>query len=275
MNSDWLPPGPSRTALPGAGPGWSAARVGTLAVRVGQLAMDLLYPPSCLACRKAVSTPGTLCTPCWSSVRFIERPFCERLGTPFARDLGAGLLSPEAIAHPPVWARARAVAIFDDGPARRLVYRLKYQDRMEVAGPLGSWMARAGAELLEEADSLVPVPLHRLRLASRRFNQAMALARAVSRASGVPADGLSLERVKPTARQVGLSRLQRAANVQGAFRVSDDRRGAIAGRRIVLVDDVLTSGATTNAAARTLLRAGAARVDLLVFARVVTGEDLL
>ena len=146
---------------------------------------------------------------------------------------------------------------------------------MEVAGPLGLWMARAGAELLDEADLLVPVPLHRLRLATRRFNQAMALARAVSAATGVPAAGLSLDRVKPTPPQVGLSRLQRAANVQGAFRVVDGRQASIAGRRIVLIDDVLTSGATTNAAARTLLRAGAAQVDLLVFARVITGEDLL
>ena len=280
MDPQWLPAGfQSTDALPVASsrPGLRATQgpAGNLVARLGRAALDLLYPPSCLACLAAVSAPGTLCTACWSRMRFIERPFCERLGTPFARDLGAGLLSPEAIAHPPVWARARTVAVFDDGPVRQLVYRLKYRDRMEVAGPLGLWMARAGAELLDEADLLVPVPLHRLRLATRRFNQAMALARAVSAATGVPADGLSLDRVKPTPPQVGLSRLQRAANVQGAFRVVDGRQASIAGRRIVLIDDVLTSGATTNAAARTLLRAGAAQVDLLVFARVITGEDLL
>jgi predicted amidophosphoribosyltransferase len=114
------------------------------------------------------------------------------------------------------------------------------------------------------------VPLHRLRLAARRFNQAAALAQSISAASGVPTDFLALERVKLTPPQVGLSKLQRAGNVQGAFRVAEEARLGISGRRIVLVDDVLTSGATTNAAARALLRGGAAQVDVLVFARVVT-----
>jgi ComF family protein len=142
---------------------------------------------------------------------------------------------------------------------------------MELARPLGRWMARAGAELLAEADLLVPVPLHRRRLALRRFNQAAALADAVSQACGVPVEALALERVKPTHPQVGLSRPQRAANVQGAFKVSAAGRLRIEGRAVVLVDDVLTSGATINAASRALLRAGAGRVDVLVFAKVVTG----
>ncbi len=202
-------------------------------------------------------------------MRFIERPFCERLGTPFEHDLGDGLLSPQAMADPPVFARARAVARFEDGPARRLVHRLKYSDRAELARPIGRWMARAGAELLAEADLLVPVPLHPLRLWRRRFNQAAALAREISRQTGVPCDSGSLKRVKATKSQVGLSRAQRAENMQGAFRVAEGQD--LKGRRIVLVDDVLTSGATLNAASRILLRAGAERVDALVFARVVTG----
>ena len=241
----------------------------------GRLGLNLLYPPSCLACHGATNAPDTLCTACWRQVRFIERPYCERLGTPFAQDLGPGLLSPEAMADPPVWARARAVAGFDEGPARQLVYRLNYSDRMEIARPLGRWMARAGVELLEEADLLIPIPLHRMRLAHRRFNQSMALALSISESCGVPVEGFALERAKRSAPQVGLSRLQRAANVQGAFKVAQDRRHLIAGRRIVLVDDVLTSGATSNAAARALLRAGAAQVDLLVFARVIIGEGAL
>lgn len=233
-------------------------------------ALDLIYPPSCLVCRAATSDVGVLCPGCWAKMRFIERPYCERLGIPFAQDLGAGLLSPEAIADPPVYHRARAVARFDDGPARELVHLLKYGDRTEMAKPIGRWMARAGVELLETADLIVPVPLHRLRLVTRRFNQAAALAQSISSACGVPMDFSALERVKPTPPQVGLSKLQRAGNVQGAFRVADSARIRITGRRIVLVDDVLTSGATTNAAARALLRGGATHVDVLVFARVVT-----
>jgi ComF family protein len=132
-------------------------------------------------------------------------------------------------------------------------------------------MARAGADILADADLLTPTPLHPLRLAARRFNQSALLARVVSRESAVPADMALLQRVKPTAPQVGLTRAQRAANLSGAFRAAPEKKPAIKGRNIVLIDDVLTTGATANAAARALLRAGAARVDLIVFARTVTG----
>ena len=241
------------------------------AQKAGEAALDLVYPPSCLACRRATAGHFALCPKCWTEMRFIERPWCERLGTPFDVDLGQpGLLSPEAIANPPVFSRARSVARFDDGPARLIVHRLKYYDRLEVARPVGRWMARAGAELLEEADILVPVPMHRLRLVGRRHNQAAVLAQAVSRETGVPAVMRALERVKATPPQVGLSRLQRAANMQGAFRAAEAGKMEILDRNAVLVDDVMTSGATANAAARALLRAGAKRVDVLTFARVVT-----
>ena len=234
-------------------------------------ATDLVFPPTCLACRKATADTDALCPACWQAMRFIERPFCERLGTPFPMDLGSeGLLCPEAIAHPPVYSRARAVAQFDDGPARRLVHRLKYADRLELATAMGAWMARAGDDLLTETDVLIPVPLHRRRLASRRFNQSALLARAVSRRCGVPVVFDALQRRKPTPPQVGLTRTQRALNVQGAFLVVEEHRIAVEGRAVVLVDDVLTSGATINAAARALLRGGALRVDVLVFARVVS-----
>jgi ComF family protein len=236
-------------------------------------ATDLVFPPACICCRKSTERPGALCATCWSRVGFIERPFCERLGTPFAADLGVdGLLSPEALANPPVYHRARAVARFEDGPIRQMVHRLKYSDRLELAKPLGLWMARAGSELLVEADLLVPVPLHRRRLVARRFNQANALAQVISGECGVPFDPFALERVKSTSPQVGLSRIQRAANMQGAFRVPEAVKPRLAGLSIVLVDDVLTSGATVNAAARALLRAGVERVDVLVFARVVTSS---
>jgi ComF family protein len=242
--------------------------------KAGGFALDLLYPPSCLACRRAISEHGGLCPECWGAMRFIERPFCERLGTPFEADLAAGesgrTISPAAFADPPVFQRARAVARYEDGPARQLVHRLKYGDRSELAGPMGRWMARAGAELLSDSDLLVPIPLHWTRLARRRFNQAAALARAIESVSAVPVETELLIRIKPTPPQVGLSRRLRAKNIQGAFDITAARRIEAEGRRIVLVDDVMTSGATLNAAARVLLRAGARRVDALVFARVVT-----
>jgi ComF family protein len=240
--------------------------------RLGAVALDLIFPPTCLACRKAIAGHGALCPACWGRINFIERSCCERLGTPFPYDLGIeGLHSPDAIANPPVYARARAVARFEEGPARELVHRLKYSDRMELAAPLGLWMARAGQEILAEADLLIPVPLHRRRLIWRRFNQANALTACVARACGKKVDPFALARVKPTTPQVGLSRTQRATNVQGAFAVPEEARLSVEGRVVVLIDDVMTTGATLNAAARALLRAGARRVDVLVFARVVTG----
>ena len=249
-------------------PPWTRRAV-ALAGQLASATLDTLYPPTCLACRAATGAHGALCPRCWSAMRFIERPFCERLGTPFEQDLGEGLLSPQAMADPPVFARARAVARFEDGPARALVHRLKYSDRVELARPMARWMARAGADILAEADLVAPVPLHPLRLWRRRFNQAAMLTREVSRVTGRPCHLEALVRVKATPSQVGLSRAQRAENVQGAFRAA--ARAQVRGRNVVLIDDVLTSGATVNAAARVLLRAGAARVDVLVFARVVTG----
>jgi ComF family protein len=231
-------------------------------------ALGLIYPPTCIACQAATGEPHSLCASCWSQVRFIERPFCERLGTPFAVDLGQPLLSPAAMADPPVFGRARAVAEYE-GTASLLVHRLKYNDRLELARALGGMMARAGSELLAEADVIVPVPLHRWRLWWRRFNQAMALARAVSAGSGVPCDPFLLARVKHTRRQVGLTRAQRQENLQGAFRVPAEAKARLEGKRVLLIDDVLTTGSTANAASRALLRGGAASVDILAFARVV------
>ncbi len=232
-------------------------------------AIGLVYPPSCIACHAATGEAQALCAACWSRIGFIEKPYCERLGTPFEVDLGAGLISPAAIADPPVFARARAVCRFD-GVARELVHRLKYGDRLELALTLGRMMTQAGHELLAEAALIAPVPLHRTRLWGRRFNQAAALAEVVARQSGVAFGPFALARVKRTRQQVGLSRAQRADNLQGAFKVLPALKPAIEGRRIVLVDDVLTTGSTVNAASRALLRAGAAQVDVLTFARVVT-----
>src|ERR1700691_1151388 len=246
-----------------------ARRAGALAFNLAHAALDAFYPPTCLACRAATDRHGALCPRCWSAMRFIARPCCERLASPFEQDLGQGLISPQAMADPPAFSRARAVARFEDGPARTLAHRLKYSDRAELARPIARWMARAGADVLADADLLTPVPLHALRLWRRRFNQAAALAAEISRQTGKPCNLNALLRVKATRSQIGLTRAQRAENVQGAFRGA---AGApVRGLNVVLIDDVLTSGATANAASRALLRAGAKRVDVLVFARVVTG----
>ena len=230
-------------------------------------ALDVALPTLCPACREPVGGSG-LCASCWSKLSLIAPPYCPRLGIPFAFDPGPGVLSMQAIADPPAYHRARAAARYDD-VARALVHALKYGDRLDLAPAMGRWMARAGHELLSDADALVPVPLHWRRLWARRFNQSALLAKTISGETGVAVADMVLRRFKATAQQVGLSQAERARNVQGAFRVPEECRAAVAGRRLVLIDDVLTSGATSDACARALLRAGAQSVDLLVFARVV------
>jgi ComF family protein len=232
-----------------------------------RLALDIALPTLCVACREPVAGEG-VCAACWAKLSFIAPPYCPRLGIPFVYDPGPGLLSMQAIAAPPAYQRARAAVRYDD-VARTLVHALKYQDRTDLAPTMGRWMARAGQELLNQADALVPVPLHWRRSWSRRYNQSGALARVIQWHSGVRVTTDVLRRVRPTQQQIGLSRSERETNVQGAFKVAAERTAEIQGRRVVLVDDVLTSGATVDACARALLRAKAAQVDVLVFARVV------
>src|SRR5438309_7883584 len=232
-----------------------------------RFALDIALPTLCVSCREPVDGDG-VCASCWAKLSFIAPPYCPRLGIPFVYDPGPELLSMEAIASPPAYQRARAAVRYDD-VAKTLVHALKYQDRTDLAPAMGRWMARAGKELLAGADWLIPVPLHWRRGWSRRYNQSGALAHAIERQSGIKVRGELLRRVRATEQQVGLSRPQRASNVQGAFKVSADRQSEVQGRRVVLIDDVLTSGATVDACARALLRAKAATVDVLVFARVV------
>jgi ComF family protein len=246
----------------------SSLRRAGAALRAGlRLVAGVALPQLCAACREPVNGEG-LCGACWSKLSFIAPPYCERLGIPFPYDPGPGIVSREAIAAPPSYARARAAVRFDD-VARALVHAFKYGDRLDLAPLMGHWMANAGRPLTAEADAIVPVPLHWRRLWARRFNQSALLAEIIATASGIKVAHAALRRVKATPQQVGLSQSERAANVQGVFRVPDDGRPAVAGRRLILVDDVLTSGATVDACAKALLRAGAARVDVLVFARVV------
>lgn len=226
--------------------------VGGACVQTARLVLDIALPTLCVSCREPVAGEG-VCAECWAKLSFIAPPYCPRLGIPFVYDPGPELLSMEAIANPPAYQRARAAVRYDD-VARTLVHALKYQDRTDLAPTMGRWMARAGKELLGDADVLVPVPLHWQRGWSRRYNQSAALAKVISRQSGVRMASGALRRVRATEQQIGLSRAQRASNVQGAFKVADERKADIQGRRVILIDDVLTSGATVTACARALLR---------------------
>lgn len=231
-------------------------------------AVDLLFPPACPGCGRMAAGHGALCPDCWRDIAFIERPYCEVLGVPFSHDLGPGILSAEAIANPPDFDRLRSVCAFN-GTARNLVHALKYRDRTELSPMLALWMARAGKELLADCDVLVPVPLHRYRLMSRKFNQAAELALALSRLTDKPMLADAIRRTRHTKHQVGLGRTGRAENVRGAFRITERGKAEIAGRRIVIIDDVYTTGATVSAMARAARRAGASDIAVLTFARAL------
>ncbi len=238
---------------------------GAFAVRI---AGRMLFPPTCLGCRKIVAAGGTLCPACWGDIHFLDEPWCAVSGVPFAFDMGTGAISPAMMASPPAYDRSRAAVAYD-GAARRLAQNLKYQDRTDLAPWLAGWMVRAGRDILDRADLLVPVPLHRQRFFSRRFNQSAELARAIARQTGRPLAADAVIRVKKTRQQVGLKAKERQDNVRAAFSVPAGAKALIAGRHVCIVDDVYTTGATVSALAKCLRRAGAAEVSVLTFARVL------
>jgi ComF family protein len=227
---------------------------------------DVIVPPVCLACQARILDHDALCPSCWRTVAFIRPPLCDRLGIPlpFAGPDEGPIVSAAAMAEPPPYDRARAVAVFDgDGVLRDLVHSLKFADRQEPRRLLGRWLAEAGRDILKDADLLIPVPLTRWRLMRRQFNQSALLAQEVGRLTGLPMNPLCLVKCRSTPPQVGLTREQRRRNVRGAFSVPSRRAAQIAGRRVVLVDDVITTGATVGACARALRAAGAQRIDVL------------
>jgi ComF family protein len=236
--------------------------------RLGRSALDLVLPPLCLACGSRIADHDALCPECWRQIDFIRAPLCDRLGLPIPFDIGAPALSAAAINEPPEFDRARGVARFD-GVMRQLIHAFKFHDNQNARRLFGRWMAEAGRELLAEADLLVPVPLAQWRLLSRRFNQAQILAAETGMLAQKPVNPFALVRTRSTGHQIGLTRTQRRRNVAGAFAVPASELPAVAGKAIVLVDDVITSGATASAAAVALKRAGARRVDILALAIVL------
>ncbi|MEQ8950641.1 ComF family protein [Parvibaculum sp.] len=231
-------------------------------------AADIALPPLCLGCGRGVSAHGALCGPCWSQVDFMERPWCAVTGIPFPYEAGEGAVSAAALMNPPSYARARAVMRYSDRSAR-LVHRFKYSDRMEAAPAFARWLLRIGADIAADADIVAPVPLHKRRLFSRRFNQSAELSRAFAGLSGLSNMPDLLVRVRATRPQVGLSGDQRRRNVAGAFRLGPGGEALVRNRHIVLIDDVMTTGATAESCARVLVAAGAREVSVLCLARVV------
>lgn len=241
--------------------------LGALAER----ALDLLLPPRCVGCEEPVLRQGALCAACFGAMTFITAPHCRRCGLPFVTDTLAADACEACMSNPPRFERGRAAFQYDAG-VRRLLLPFKHGDRPMLARALAPHMVRAGAELLADHPLLVPVPLHRLRLIQRRYNQAALLAQAIGRLTDCPVLPDALRRMHATASLDDRSAEERRVILAGAIAARRRRIGAIAGRHVVLIDDVMTSGATADACAGALLEAGVARVDVLVAARVPLGR---
>jgi ComF family protein len=243
--------------------------VAALAARGARALLDLMLPPRCLRCGLTVGGQSRLCAECWRSLTFLGPPQCRLCGYPLPNAQPAAPLCGACAREAPAYDRARAALRYDDG-ARRLILAFKHADRTDTAPAFGAWLARAGAELLAEADLIAPVPLHRWRLLKRGYNQAAVLAHALAQQTGLPLIPDLLQRQRATPSQQGLSGRARLENVTaGAFRVHPWRRGRVESKAVMLIDDVLTTGATVGACTRVLRRAGAGRVDVLTLARVV------
>lgn len=234
--------------------------------KAGRAAQDLIFPHHALDAGSRAASPGM--TPeGWSRIAFLEAPACDGCGLPFDCDLGAGVRCPACEARPKAYARARAACLYDEH-SRDLILQFKHADRLDLARLFSLWLSRAAAELIEEADAVVPVPMHPLRLIRRRYNQAAEIARPLARRAGLPYWPGALKRKRAGESQAGKSGSGRQRNVQGAYACSAGWDKRLAGKRILLVDDVLTTGSTAEACAKALIRAGAAGVNVAVIARV-------
>ncbi len=235
--------------------------------------LDLLFPPLCVSCREPLGGGYGFCAGCWSGIAFLDGPMCDCCGLPFAFDPGAGTRCAACLARPPAYDRARAIFAYDEN-SRAPILALKHADRLDLVPGFAHWLERTGAGLLDGSDLIVPVPLHPIRLWQRRYNQAAELARALGRRASKRVAVRALERTRSTESQGAMvSASGRRRNVRGAFRVPNPRQ--VADRNILLVDDVLTTGATAEACARALRQAGAVRVQILALARVVKPSEAL
>lgn len=241
--------------------------------RAAGVALDAVLPPRCLKCGAVVDGDGLLCAACWPAVSFLAEPLCARCGISFPYPVEGRAECAACLAEPPAFDAARAVFVYDDA-SRPLVLGFKHGDQLHAAPGFARWLARAGAAVIGEADLIVPVPLHWTRLFRRRFNQAAVLANALARLTGLPAAPDLLRRRRRTSSQGLLGRRARARNVAGAFALRPGGEAKVAGRAVLLLDDVLTSGATANACAAVLRRAGARKIFILTLARAVISDDL-
>ena len=233
--------------------------------------IDFVLPPRCIVSGEIVDRQGMLSSAAWGDLNFIADPQCHRCGFPFDFDTGGtkeGNVCAACQKTPPLYNKARSALIYDDA-SRDIILAYKHADQTQSVPSFVPWLKRAGESVLKDADFLVPVPLHRWRILRRRFNQSSLMAQYLSRETKIPCLLDVLKRTRATATQGHLQADARQKNVKNAFSVNPKYLEAIRNKHIVLVDDVYTTGATITECTKTLLKAGAASVDVLTLARVV------
>lgn len=233
-----------------------------------QSALHLVYPPQCLSCGALVTTDFGLCGVCWRDTPFIAGLVCDLCGLPLpGEDSGKAEHCDDCLTIARPWSRGRAALLYKDN-ARSLVLALKHGDRLDLARPAATWMLRAATPLLEPGMLIAPIPLHWLRLVKRRYNQSALLSRAIARSAGLDHCPDLLQRRRATGTQDGKGRDARFANMVDAIRLHPRRKAMVEGRHVLLVDDVMTSGATLAAAAEACIAGGARAISVLTLARV-------
>lgn len=235
---------------------------------LGHATLNIIFPQRCFVCGDIIDDSGAICAECWGAFAFISAPMCFCCGYPFIHEVQIGTLCGACTKRLPPYAQARAALIYDEA-SRDLVLAFKHADRTRYADAFGHWLIRAGAEFLSDSDAIIPVPLHPWRLLQRRFNQSLLLARAVSRQTGCAVLPDVLVRRRNTRPQGRLSRAARLRNVQNAFAIRPGSKTSLIGKKLALIDDVFTTGATVESCARVLLAAGAREINVLTLARVV------
>ena len=249
-------------------PGLNARLEASVLARAARAALDVLLPPQCAVCGAEVESEGVLCPRCWPEVNLLGPPQCAACGAPFPFDMGDAALCGACARERPPFDRARAVMAYGD-VSRKMILAFKHGDRTDIAPALGRWLARAGGPLIADADVVAPVPLHWTRLFRRRYNQAALLARVVGRESGLEVIADALVRRRRTRPQGRMGPAERRRNLKGALKANPRRLAKLHGKRVLLIDDVYTTGATAAASAKALLKAGATAVDVLTLARFV------
>ncbi|HEU5047737.1 MAG TPA: ComF family protein [Rickettsiales bacterium] len=233
--------------------------------------VDTLFPARCPACRETVGQHGSLCSACWQNIHFITDPMCCKCGVPFEYHIGEQAFCGPCMTRKPAYTQARAVFRYNEA-SRGQVLAMKYHDKTQLAPVFGAWLARIAQDYATKTHAIIPVPLHYTRLISRRYNQAALLAHAISTHTGLPVLPDTLLRARKTPPQSGLSRRQREDNMRGAFHIKKGKNSILKGKSVLLVDDVMTTGATLEACSRTLHDAGVRDVYVLTIARTVLAE---